>query len=198
MENTMKKSVIIGKRQIVLAVLVVALGAAVYLNWRFAGAEGGLDITAGASSEKYFGDATYVNNSAQEEITPVSAAEETPQTEADMSSIARSRESRDKARLESQEMLKEIINDAKSDEESKKAAADSQTQIALDVEKEGLVESLVKAKGFDDCVAIISNGQANVIVQTEGLIEAQMLQIQDIVVSQTGLSLDCVKIHEVK
>ena len=41
----MKKSVIIGKRQIVLAVLVVALGAAVYLNWRFAGADGGLDIT---------------------------------------------------------------------------------------------------------------------------------------------------------
>ena len=59
----MKKSVIIGKRQIVLAVLVVALGAAVYLNWRFAGADGGLDITAAvSSSQANLGDATYVNN----------------------------------------------------------------------------------------------------------------------------------------
>ncbi len=192
----MKKSVIIGKRQIVLAVLVVALGVAVYLNWRFASVDGGLDLTAGVStSSKYLGDATYVNNSA--ETGSVDAAS-TESSGIDTSNIDRSRESRDKARKESQEMLKEIINDAKSDDESKKAATDSQTQIALDVEKEGLIESLVRAKGFNDCVAIISNGQANIIVQTEGLIEAQTLQIQDIVVSQTNLSLDNIKIHEVK
>lgn len=187
----MKKSVIIGKRQIVLAVLVVALGAAVYLNWRFAGTDGGLDITAAiSSSQGNLGDATYVNNP--------EVSQDTPQEGTETTTIAQSRESRDNARNESLEMLKEIIDDAKSDAESKKAAVESQTQIAADVEKEGLIESLVKAKGFSDCVAILSNNQANIMVQGEGLVESQILQIQDIVVSQTNLPLESIKIHEVK
>ena len=95
-------------------------------------------------------------------------------------------------------MLKEIIDDTKSDAESKKAAVESQTQIAADIEKEGLIESLVKAKGFSDCVAILSNNQANIMIQGEGLVESQILQIQDIVVSQTNLPLESIKIHEVK
>ena len=187
----MKKSVIIGKRQIVLAVLVVALGAAVYLNWRFAGADGGLDIkSAISSSEGNLGDATYVNNP--------DVSQDDVQDGSEATTIEKSRESRDNARNESLEMLREIIDDTKSDEESRKAAVESQTQIASDVEKEGLIESLVKAKGFTDCVAILSNGQANIMVQGEGLIESQILQIQDIVVSQTSLPLENIKIHEVK
>lgn len=41
----MKANVILGKKQIILASLVLILGAAVYLNWQFADKNGDLDLT---------------------------------------------------------------------------------------------------------------------------------------------------------
>ena len=52
----MKKiNMIVGKKQIVLAALVVILGVAVYLNWEFAKNDGQFDITAGTTSDKNYG-----------------------------------------------------------------------------------------------------------------------------------------------
>ena len=59
----MKKGAIIGKRQVLLAVLVVALSAAVYLNWQFSQNDGQYDITGAlTSSTSYLGDVQYVGN----------------------------------------------------------------------------------------------------------------------------------------
>ena len=41
-----------GKRQLVLAALVVALGAAVYLNWQFAGNEELLTVTTSGTAKE--------------------------------------------------------------------------------------------------------------------------------------------------
>ena len=38
-------NMILGKRHIILAALVLVLGIAVYLNWTFGGKDGGLTIT---------------------------------------------------------------------------------------------------------------------------------------------------------
>ena len=40
-----------GKRQLILASLILALGAAVYLNWQFTGAETKINDTAQENSE---------------------------------------------------------------------------------------------------------------------------------------------------
>ena len=48
----------IGKRQLVLAALVVALGAAVYLNWQFSG-DNQLLVTDTLASEKELGAAVF-------------------------------------------------------------------------------------------------------------------------------------------
>ena len=50
-----------GKRQLVIASLVVALGAAVYLNWQFSDTSG-IEVSENeASSVKQLGQTTYVN-----------------------------------------------------------------------------------------------------------------------------------------
>ena len=49
-----------GKRQLVLAALVVALGAAVYLNWQFSDNKD-LVATGTTASNKELGQAQYVN-----------------------------------------------------------------------------------------------------------------------------------------
>lgn len=49
-----------GKRQLVLAALVVALGAAVYLNWQFSDNRDLLATNTVTSSQKELGEAQYV------------------------------------------------------------------------------------------------------------------------------------------
>ncbi len=48
----MKANVILGKKQIILASLVLILGAAVYLNWQFADKSGDLALTEGLGGEE--------------------------------------------------------------------------------------------------------------------------------------------------
>ena len=71
--------------------------------------------------------------------------------------------------------------------------------IAVMVEemaKEANIEALIKAKGFDECVTIISGTTANVIVKSEGLLETEVAQILEIVYSETGITPASVKIIE--
>ena len=57
-----------GKRQLVLAALVVALGAAVYLNWPFAD-NGSLIQQTSANANKEIGQAQFVNNSTDSSVS---------------------------------------------------------------------------------------------------------------------------------
>ena len=50
-----------GKRQLILAALVVSLGAAVYLNWQFGGGGGEVTAVDGSVSDKELGTAQLVN-----------------------------------------------------------------------------------------------------------------------------------------
>jgi len=70
--------------------------------------------------------------------------------------------------------------------------------IAKNIDKEGAIENLIKAKGFKDALVFINEGNVNVVVKTDGLIQTQAAQIQDIVISQTGVSADKIKIVPVK
>ena len=50
------------------------------------------------------------------------------------------------------------------------------------------METLIKAKGFSDCVAVISNGKANVIVATEEtLLPNQLAQIKEILYTRAEI-----------
>ena len=62
------------------------------------------------------------------------------------------------------------------------------------MEKEANVQALLKAKGFKNALVIISEGGVTAVVSSEGLTSAQTLQIQDILTSETGLTLQNIKI----
>lgn len=65
---------------------------------------------------------------------------------------------------------------------------------------EAQIESLVIAKGYDDCVTYINDGVVCVAVSApaEGLSDADAALISDIVTSQTDYMLSQVRIIEVK
>ena len=109
------------------------------------------------------------------------------------------REDRAAARQEGLQILKDIISNVKSDSSAVEQATADAVQLAKDADTESVIENLVKAKGFTECVAVIKDGKVNVIVQVaDHLLSSDMLQIQDIAAAQTGFSLDNIIIIEVK
>ena len=69
----------------------------------------------------------------------------------------------------------------------KKIAQEQINHISNNLNKEMSIETLLKAKGFDDSVAIINEDNVNVVVKSvEELDVAQVAQIQNIVMREAG------------
>lgn len=202
----MKKGSIIGKRQIVLAVLVAALGVAVWLNMKYASTDGGFDVTGALNSSKYLGDAQYVNNASVDQstesvTTSAAAGESTAQTTAGAEDdyFAEARENRENTRKEALELIQDTLSDAQADSAAKEQAVEQAAAIASRMDKEAAIENLLKAKDFADALVMIGDSDVNVVVKAEGeLISSQTMQIQDAVQSQTDVELDHIKIVSVK
>ena len=104
--------------------------------------------------------------------------------------------SRKQARDEALEVLQSVAkSDAALPEAVESALADI-AQIAKDIENESNIETSIEAKGFDDCIAVISDGKATVIVKSEGLLASQVAQINEIVYEQAGILPTDLKIVE--
>ena len=196
-----------GKRQLVLAALVVALGAAVYLNWQFSDQNNLLATeTVNSTAQeagKELGEAQYVNQnatSAPSQTEAVSSAEGSGSkmsTEAEQY-FAQARVSRQKARDEAVDTLKGLIADVSQSDAAKTEAVSQAAAIAKNIEQENNIENLIKAKGFAECVAFLQNGECSVVVSSEGLLDSEAIAIKDIVAGQAGIPYDKIKIVEVK
>ena len=73
-------------------------------------------------------------------------------------------------------------------EEAKAKAQEQLSKIAVDMQNETNIETLVKAKGFEECVAIISENSVSVIVKAESLQANEAAQIFTIVYETTGIA----------
>ena len=104
--------------------------------------------------------------------------------------------SRKRARDESLELLNNILNNAESMPDMKDRALKDMEVMAGEIEKEANIEVLVKAKGFLDCVAVVSGSNANIIVKTDGLMPNEVAQIKEIAYEQAGITPNNVKIVE--
>ena len=188
-----------GKRQVILAALVVALGAAVYLNWQFAGGNT-VQMAGTTASEKELGQAQLVNADPSTSSVADSSEEITTSSVASSSdSFTQARLTRQKARDQAVELLEKVTSDVSSSDDAKKEAVTQAAQIAQNIQQENNAENLIKAKGFSDCVVYLQNGTCNVVVSKgdKEMSEAVML-IKDIVVGQTGVTYDKIKIIESK
>jgi len=103
---------------------------------------------------------------------------------------------RSKARDEALEVLYQIKDSDKSTAEAIESALASIEQIAKDIENEATIENLIKAKGFTECVAIISEGNCSIVVSnTEPTLATnQVAQIKEIVFDTAGIVPSAIKI----
>lgn len=161
-----------GKSTVVVAA-VLLIGLAVYLNYRwFYDPIGSLG----------YGENNMENNYSDSEQTGA----ETDNTENDYFSATVL--SREQSRDEAIDVLKLVSEDANASEEVKAEAAAKISKIAVDMQNEANIETLVKAKGFEECVAIISDDAVSVIVKAESLQANEAAQILSIVYETTGIN----------
>ncbi len=181
----MQKGKVFSKRHVVTAALVVCLAAAVWLNMKYSGFE---NNTVGVNSNS--GDSDYIDKD--------SNLGQAVQTGTGVDKIATARQERNNNRNKTVTDLTAVINNSSTDSESKEDALKGLNLIAEQVNKELSIEAVIKLKGFEDALAIISTESVTVIVPAESLLTSQTLQIQDAVTSQISIDLEKIKIITVK
>ena len=99
----------------------------------------------------------------------------------------------DRESTRDQEMLyyDAIISSDSSSEEAIKNAENAKLALVDQMEQELVIEGLIKAKGFEDCVVTILDENINAVVKAESLTAAQAAQITSVI--QTQLSITGIK-----
>lgn len=166
----------IGKRNIIITASVLLIGVAVLLNWvLFSGAKTGKDG---------YKDYDKQQNGSQEEQQK---GDDAP-TDQSGTYFSATQVSRQRARDEALEVLQSVVDNKESSETVKTEALAGIAAIADEIQKEANIESLITAKGFEQCVAVLSGEKVQIVVKADDLQPAQIAQINEIVYAQTGIA----------
>ena len=184
-----KPAMIIGKKQIIMTCLTLMLAAAVYINYSTApDIKGGDDTVSVADTDDTinYGDTEFVN--AQPKPADVSSDDY----------FAQARLDKMNNRDEAVQTLQTMIGGGDVSEDEMVVNAIDAVEVSKLIESEGTIESLVKAQGFEDCVAYLDGETAKVVVKTEGLDKAQAASIKEIILGESEVSVENIRIFEVK
>ena len=103
---------------------------------------------------------------------------------------------RRQARDEAIEVLKTVTDSDTATGDARAEAAAAIEKIACGMEREADIESLIRSKGFEQCVAVIRDDGCSVIVESDGLMQSDVAQISEIVWEQAGIAPENLKIIE--
>ena len=106
----------------------------------------------------------------------------------------------DRESTRDQEMLyyDAIISSESSTSSAIANAEEAKLTLIGQMEKELVVEGLIKAKGFDDCVVTISDSNVNAVVKTKELSSNEVAQIVAVIQSQLSIGIENIKIIPVE
>lgn len=180
------------KRNLMILTVVLFVSAAAYLNWNYS--------QSAADVGKILGESTLVSGQAG----GMDSAEDEGQEEdaaafgAKKSYFDTARLNRQEARDKSVKLLKENAGDEKAGQEARDSANRQLQEIADYALKESTIENLVMAKGYTDCVAFVNGESVSVVIAgtDHGLENADIAKVTDIVLEETGLTADKIKIME--
>ena len=187
------------KRNAIAAAIVLFVCGAVYLNWSYS-----QDTAAG----KNLGEAALVGSQNDSLLAKEdkNASEEGKDAtgEADAAEsgtyFSTARLNRQQARDNALSLLQEAAKDEKADQNAIDEANAAIQTMADYTMTEAQIENLVTAKGYADCVAFLGENSISVVVSAveTGLTDTDAARIGEIVMEQTGLKADQIKIIEAK
>ena len=186
----MKKPVfIIGKKQIVMACMTMILGIAVYVNYVIAD-NSELKMADNISEGDEYGETQFVNAGESDlmDLSKVSAEDYFAQARIDKTT----------SRDEAVQTLQTVMGGGDISENEAVVNALAAVELSHMTELENKMESLIKAQGYKDCIVYLDENDARVVVQSDGLDTAKAASIKDIVLSESKISAQNIRIFEVK
>lgn len=182
----------IWKRNAVLASVLLLVCAGIYLNWAYRAKP--QDLTETLNAEQVLDDTTLVMNQSEQEL---SASDE--QTGSSEEYFAQVRLSRQESRDSAVELLEQTIAYDEGTELASTAGSTLNSLVSTAL-SEAQIESLIVAKGYQDCVTYIHDDLVSVAVSApqDGLTDTDVALISDVVTGQTDYDLSQIRIVEVK
>lgn len=179
----------IQKKHVLVSALILALGAAVYLNWQFSGS-GGV-----STASKELGAATYVSKNTAATVDEPGAAGNRSLTPKER--IAASRTERTQAQDKALDSAKSILTLSDSTDEAKKAAVEQASRIEERIIAQSNIENILYAKGFSECLCYVTDESCTVTVLKDELQKNSPLIIKDAVLSQIDVGFSDIVIVEI-
>jgi len=190
MKNLLKK------RQLILVTLVLALGAAVFVNWYYskpavaadAQTQPPVQATAPAQGtvsqgEEHLGDSLYVHN---------------PYSSSAGEYFAGAKLRRATAHDEARDILNAVITDSKADAKAVADVSKALQALANAIKLEADCESLITAKTGSECLVAIGEDDVQAVLGGPPIDGAMAMQIKEILLSKTGFSAEQASIVELK
>lgn len=173
-ENFKVFCVKVGKKNFIIAGAVLLIATAIVVNFAVMSSkkDDGFDYDQSAG----------LNDNVQSSGTVTTAPTDAADTYFSSVQISRQR-----TRDEAIEVLQGVVDNQASTETAKNEALAEINKLAAIMEDEANIETLVVAKGFEECVAVISEDKISVVVKSDGLIASEISQINEIVYEQAGI-----------
>ena len=217
---------VLKKKEIIAASLVVLIGVAGYLNWSYQDTIRVQDGESYVETGKKLGEAQYVSSDTVAEETSTDnaeqndseQAEETAVTEDDGEQATDSQESnvtietasdsgnyfeqakmnKETSRSKSLEILNQTAENESFDADIRKKAGDKILEEANNVQKESEIESISQSKGYSEICVYVDGSEANIMVRKDGFSDEDVVKLTSIATEQLKISAQNIKIVEVK
>ncbi len=174
------------QKNLIAAAILVVVCAGIYMNWMYNNGQSVGDFTDTLDAEKVMSQEGILLDT--EEVVGENTVNDY---------FAAVRLSRQQARDSAVELLQEAM--AYGEDGDNTASSAQLEQIVQTALTEAQIESLVIAKGYTDCVAYMSEEGISVAVASPegGIQKTDVSLISDIVLTQTELTLDQIRVVEV-
>lgn len=177
----------IQRKHIVLASLVLALGAAVYINWQ-------LSSIPDNKGTKELGKAMYVNSNITATVDEVIKDLKTNLSKEQQNYFSNARLKRDKTADEVKNIALEALTLTESDEDSKETALAQLANLEELLMNQVSIENILTAKGFSDCVCTISDDSVNIIIPDNEMNDTSSIIVKDAVSEVCDIPFDNISI----
>lgn len=175
------------KKNLMAAAVLLVVCVGIYMNWMYSGAETAGDLTDTLDAQKVLSQDGLIINAGELEVDGNTITDY----------FAAVRLSRQEARDSAVSLLQEAMSYNNGENTNSDAQLEQIVQTAL---CEAQIESLVIAKGYTDCVAYMTEDGISVAVASPegGMQQEDVAVIADIVISQSGYTLEQIRIVEVQ
>ena len=198
----MKGMLVLKKKEIIAASLVVLIVVEGYLNWSY---QDTIHVTDGADyieTGKKLGEAQYVSTDADavEENKTDAKEKEDKQTVAISNDdyFAQAKMEKESSRSKALEILNKTAENESFDTQTRENAQQKILDMASNAEKETIIEGIAKAKGYENISVYIDGESADVVVDKKDFNEKDAQILKEIITEQINVAPSNVKIVQKK